>query len=523
MFSFDYKIEFDVSDDGDTKIIIWRDEFDFKDKFSYVMHNADFSGDDRGYFSGEPLVFYTNFSEVVTKDRHRIENSIGQFSGVFYFLKLSIQSSEKDKYYYKDITGRKDFREVFGGIKIYRDNFRVRPYGDPKSSNYDWLQLAGRKNRSPASVSHKTGAWRVSADQMLGSVYISRTNRTLPDQANREGIVETKEFKQLKEFLLNVIQYMERDRQYVCRKLNALYERDTETEQYLQEIQEKASASNTSDTPQPSAYIPASFVEATKAKLVIDQKDEIIRNLEDESRLLRVLATTGIATNTYIHEFKDLTHRLNMKIVMAKEALELDDDRKAALEQIQEADRIRNSFNSWFLVTIESVRRDKRSLRKVVLNDFITQAINAWEQVISNKGISIITRLPDDPVFFRCFPYEIEIVFSNLITNSVSILGESTHPSKEIHIGLQSTNDSIFIDYSDNGPGLSSQYKNDPLLILEPFETDKANTAGEIIGTGMGMWIIKRTISEYNGSMDLSKNRTASSGFYLKITLPKNC
>ena len=520
-FSYDYKIEFDISGDGDTKIIIWRNEFDFKDQFSYVMDNAGFNEQDRKYFTGTPITIQTTFSEVLTKDRNKLDNNIGNFYGVMYFAKLQIPASEKAKYYYKDVTGRKDFRDVFGGIKIYRDNFRVRPYGDPKTSNYDWLQLAGRKNRSPASVSHKSGAWRVSADQMLGSIFISRTNLTLPDQANREGIVETREFTQLKECLLSILQYMERDRQYVCRKLSDLYERDTQTEQFIAEIEEKAAPPTTSSDD--AVHYVAAMVEASKAKQVIDYKDEIIKSLEDENRMLRVLATTGIATNTYIHEFKDLTHRLNMKIVMAKEALELDNDSEGALKQILQADRIRNSFNSWFLVTIESVRRDKRSLKKIDLNEFLTQIRNAWMQVIAGKGIDIYCDVPTNPIYFRCFPYEIEIVLSNLITNSVSVLTDISQSDKHIDIGLSIQADNIVIDYKDNGPGLSSTYKENPDLILEAFQSDKTNELGETIGTGMGMWIIKRTLSEYNGIIDLSKNKSTPNGFYFTAILPRNC
>ena len=58
----------------------------------------------------------------------------------------------------------------------------------------------------------------------------------------------------------------------------------------------------------------------------MDAKDEQIEELENEIKMLRALATTGIVTNTYIHEFKTLSHKLSMKIVMAKEAIEKDRD-----------------------------------------------------------------------------------------------------------------------------------------------------------------------------------------------------
>ena len=58
---------------------------------------------------------------------------------------------------------------------------------------------------------------------MYGNVNISRTNISLPDQSNREGIVETKAFKLLREVLLSIISIFERDRQYVGRKLSDYY------------------------------------------------------------------------------------------------------------------------------------------------------------------------------------------------------------------------------------------------------------------------------------------------------------
>ena len=525
-FSYDYKIEFAVSEDGRTNVKLWREEFDFGSSFEHVMEAASFSEEDRAFFTGTPINYNTTLSEIITKDKDKLNNTIGAFSGKLYFAKLQVPKNEQKKFYYKTVIDRSDFREAFGGIKLYRDQFRVRPYGDPHTSNYDWLQLSSRKNRSPAAVSHPHGAWRVRGDQMLGSVYISRVNITLPDQANREGIIETPEFGMLKDFLVGIIQLFERDRQYVCRKLDELYNRETEAEKYRQEIEKKAEAENKhkeeSSEKAQGTVPPALMIEASKAQKVIEDKEETIRNLEDENRLLRVLATTGIAINSYIHEFKEQTHKLNMKIVMAKEALEYDKDYEEAINQIRLADQIRGSFTSWFRITIESVRRDKRTLKNVNLKAFISQLCDSWNQVLLGKEIHIIDEYPDNEVTYRCFPYEIEIILNNLITNSATILRDLNNKErKEIRITLLDQQGNIVLAYSDNGPGLTSAYKNNPDLILEPFESNKMNELGELVGTGMGMWLIKRTVSDYNGSIDLSQNRSELKGFYCKIILPK--
>lgn len=51
-FAYDYKIEFSTIENGETRVKILRNEFDFKDKFEYVMREGGFSEEDRGYFNG---------------------------------------------------------------------------------------------------------------------------------------------------------------------------------------------------------------------------------------------------------------------------------------------------------------------------------------------------------------------------------------------------------------------------------------------------------------------------------------
>ncbi len=76
------------------------------------------------------------------------------------------------------------FGKKFGGIKLYRDKFRVRPYGEYGDSDFDWLELSARRNRSPTGLGHQSGNWRVSAEQIFGNVAISRKNTNLDDKTN---------------------------------------------------------------------------------------------------------------------------------------------------------------------------------------------------------------------------------------------------------------------------------------------------------------------------------------------------
>lgn len=509
-YSYDYKIDFNVDESGNTKILIKRDEFDFGSKFNEVVKEPYFTDKDAEYFKGKPIEKQYAFNEILSD----IDiNTIGPFKGTFYFAKLSNMKDEKERYFYKDISSRRDTRDTFGGIKIYRDNFRVRPYGEPKTTTFDWLLLSNRKSKSPAAISHPTGAWRVAADQMLGSVHISRLNINLPDQSNREGIVETKEFAYFREFLIFVIQEMEKDRQYVCRILRQYYDDTHPIEIYEDEINEK-SANNKSNNKRQRKK---TLIDAKKAKAVIDTKQEQIKDLEDENRLLRTLATTGIVTNSYIHEIKDVAHKLNIKILTAQQALEKGKSKEHIKQKLEEALELQKKFNSWFTVTIEMVKRDKRKMTYVPIKKLFEGFIESWQEVLSEKNVQINLNVVETN--FKCFPYDIESIISNLITNSINSFEYSALENKTININLTQENNELRLLYEDNGKGLSEKYKKDPELILEPFETSKRDANSNLIGTGMGMWIVNKTVKEYYGDVDLSQNKERQSGFIVNINL----
>lgn len=516
----DYKIVFGVTGDN-VRVAISRNEFDFKSKREVVLTEAGFSLDDREYFSGKEIIHELSFQSFMSSRKAVISNTIGDFSGVFLFSKLRQQDLEKEKYYYKN--GNHDTLP-WQGVRIYRDNFRVRPYGDPDSSAYDWLLLSNRKAKSPAAPSHKNGKWRVSADQICGTILISRTNITLPDQANREGFVETPEFAILKNFLLRIIQLFESDRQYVFRKLDKYYDDTHPTQQYEEEIAKKAAyAQNQGKQGDDgrNSQVPSSeqtTVDASKAQAVIAQKDAQIQSLEDENQLLRALATIGIITNTYVHEIRGSTNTLGLKVVMAREELEYDKNIDGAIGYINEAIACHQSFGSWFKVTIESVKKDRRKMKGINLHELFNELKASWEATCPDVEISIEC----EPIIFRCFPYEIESIINNLIANSTSAFKSTNQAERKIYITVTQRDSLIDIHYEDNGPGLSDKYKKNPDLIMDAMETDKTDLDGEVVGTGMGMWIIGKTVKDYHGTVDLSENIDSTNGFHITISL-KGC
>jgi hypothetical protein len=511
---YDYKIHFDVDSNQNCNLAIYRNEFYFGNQFEKIMKKADFSDEDKLYFNEKPIEINKPVEEFLPGIKEKVD--IGSFSGDIYFYKLVLQSDNQEKYYYKDfLTKRTNFKEL-SGIKIYRDDFLVRPYGIVGTTGYDWLDLSTRKAESPAAISHKSGNWRVQANQVCGQIKISRLNENLPDKSSREGIVETKEFKIFRELIVNFIDKLEEDRQYVIRKLDKFYKETVKGEQALAVAKEEIdNYRNKKSDSQNDKYDEEEKQKYETFHKALSYQEEQINDLQAEMGLLRTLATTGIVVNTYIHEIKALTTQLNVGVKEAYACLDEDNDIEAAKNELVKLREIKDKFNSWFKVTLDAVEMDKRKRKKENVGNIINSSITKWKKVQSGKIEYKFNEM--DIIEMRCFPFDFETILTNLITNSSSIFKISKIEKPTITISIGREDDKFYIKYEDNGPGLCDVFKREPQKILKQGVTDKRNANGDIVGTGMGLWIIDSIIQNYKGFIDLKKNASSSSGFYIDL------
>ncbi len=541
---FDYKIIFQVTDDtlsrsSELNIKLIRNEFDVVGKVD--LSAAGFALEDEAYFLGQAIQIKRPLRQVVSQPGG--DNIIGRFDGMLYFNKVVAPEKERKKYYYKDFAGRKNFTKEFGGIKIYRDCFRVRPYGEYGSSDFDWLELSSRRNKQPAAISHGSGRWRVGSEQIMGIINISRYNANLEDDANRNGLQDGPGLVQLKEILLAVIDEFERDRQYVGRKLDQYYKKQSKIQHELDELErlaeqrkrwEEESSQKTpeyklpelEESTHPSIAAPAAnpiqihqlFQDA------MEEKNQEIQELLNEIKMLQTLATTRIVMNKFMHEIRTLTNNIGVELNSAYEALVYDNDPAYAMKQIRRAVGNKKHFTSWFNITIGAVSRDKRHRKNCSICEILADFMDSWQAVLKKCGAELEFSC-DPQLKFRCFALDLENILSNLISNSVSSF-ERVSPvpldEKKIMIYILETENHILqIDYQDTGWGLSNKYKMHPERTLEAFETDKVAVDGSLDeeGTGMGMWIVNQIARDYQGVVDLSDNKTKERGYHAVITL----
>ena len=89
----------------------------------------------------------------------------------------------------------------FGSIFLYKNGFRIHPYGEEKD---DWLNLERRKGQGYSRY--------LSTRELIGRVEINRNQPGFREVSSRHGgVVETKEYRQLLDFMkTRVIRWLER-------------------------------------------------------------------------------------------------------------------------------------------------------------------------------------------------------------------------------------------------------------------------------------------------------------------------
>lgn len=470
-------------------------------------------------FENKVINFEYSISELMlNKDENYIKaiKEIGEFELNYIFMKLTLQDDSSETYFYKEISKkRKLWLEQFGGIKIYRDNFWVRPYGDPDSDSFDWLGLDARRATNPAAISHPSEKWHVRNAQGQGVVLISRiNNECILDKSSREGIIENEYFKLFKEVIASIISIFEKDRAYIGRTMKLYSDIINEKEKTKQTGKEIAKnvLNKKGKSRKKNKSSPANEQVKTLAKAVQyyeEEREELIT----EVKLLRSLATNGLITTSIVHDLKSINALLINRVDAFKYAIDNNDEMLIGrcLDDLRKNDTF---LNSWITV-ITNQKKDKRTRNKSDLYATIRDVIIVLDPILKQKNININILDDGKQVMKKIFISDFESIIYNLIINSVESFEKSRIAERIINIKME-TNTEFVLYYEDNGNGLSDIFKS-PYDIFKYGVTSKYDINGKQIGTGLGMYIVASTVREYNAQYEITKY---ISGFGLVLKFP---
>lgn len=460
-------------------------------------------------FNGRKHFLFT-LKEILEKPQGDLEryNRTGPFSVKLYYLKNQKSTVEIVRDFKS--RSRKRLLKNFSGVKIYRDGFKVRPYGDV-GQFYDWLNMSERVQKSPAAASHHEGYWRVSPNQLIGSVTISRIdNPRLEDNANREGMTLNREYDYFIEIIQGILAKFEYDRQYVLREyatwvrgIKKKYQDKAQAvyEEVQQERRERNNSNSDEDTNAYNASHKTNFSEDDLKEAVLTFGQEKENNTTTE-QLISILSAAGVMTQTFSHEITRIGTQLGSRGQHLKESINRileykpysgDEDFNPYV-MLQELDDTDELLAEWVNLIMASVSKKSFEAKAVRLQDFINRIIQLWQPLLNKKIIRILPVIAEDGIELNLPEVDLHLLFNNFLLNSAYFLEEAQN-ERLITIALYEKDGRVYLDMMNNGPSLDDRYIQNPDITLNARVSSKDN------GTGLGLWFAREAVERNEGEL----------------------
>lgn len=539
---YDYKIEVRFDGERTVTTALTRNEVNVRRRsVNFPNYNKKVSLKsfwERPYFQKEgfhkqdyegAVEFQEDAIKILKDDPVKIRN-VGPFCAELYFVKNRNGRNEIIKKV--KVRKRSELLRRFSGVKLYRDEFKVRPYGDDGN---DWLELAKRQAESPGGVGSDSGSWRVLPYQLIGQVKIGRReNPALYDMANREGLTQNDEYHILVDLLQNSIHIFELDRQGFYREytkwtkgIEAGFGKDANIRADVQqkygngispqwqETEKQKKEEEESMSGQARKYTDMEY-EETIFHLMKEKKEML-----NSGQILQLLSSNGLIMNTFFHEFRAIQSQFASRAVQLRYRLDYMEkhntfhpgfiyDPYLIIDKMEETDGI---LNMWLKVSMDGAKKKNLHPKTVFLNEELIGILANWSGLLESKDIAYEIVFDEEEEYsYEISQADLYIIMNNFLLNSAYFLERGHNPQRKIIVTLVSEKENYYLSLWNNGPALEEEYRAVPNRIFELGVSSKED------GTGIGLWIMRETVERYNGTIMAAEQDV---GFGLEIYLKK--
>ncbi len=352
----------------------------------------------------------------------------------------------------KKIT--KDYMKSNGGVRVYRDNFRIFNYGEYGS---DILELDLERVNRPAG--------RISSNQVLAAIKLKRKDSTdLIEKTNREGFINNRALTAfqncLKEVTFNLISTLKQDdkAKIITAHLENAKDRVT-IEHKIKDIKK---------------LVAQSSIEEDKKEKIGVELDKLSKDFDHTKNVFLSATSTGLNLAIVVHELRHLLNRLSsdLKLGNWNKAIDVTKLLQTTVKNYGDIIRLDKKNN---LVSVQSLI--KTTLFNVELR-FEAHNIKYRLDIPNDLEINVKKNL-------------VSGLLNNLFDNCIYWLNHQNIEDKQIYIKAYKKEGQVHLLIADNGLGFIIDFES----AIMPFITGRQDDSS----MGIGLYLADQVMTAHQG------------------------
>ncbi|MGE9313391.1 ATP-binding protein [Niabella sp. CJ426] len=487
---YDYRISGTISESGEANLL-FENNINPEAKQSERIH-AKYQLERNGRYCGPIKIDY----RVYDREPEAIDNLINK----------GLINPVNEKFMGKR-EAKRLLDEVYG-VNIYKNAFRIRPYGN---GGVDWLDLD--KDRI------QNFTLRISNNQIVGFIFIESEELShLEEKSARDGLKENEYYFGLKELAKKALAELETRRLAYRVKSEKSRNNATSFQTTINDLFSLQDVKNTIDSKLNQLNVTKDAIKEINE--ILDKEEVKKATLKDEIEktiaIYQGQATLGKIVNLILHEGRKPIQFFNSETGVIERYIKhykatKDEEILPELNKSIEGFRTNSKIISGLFRRINPLASQKRGNREnfsilPILND----SVRIFTSSLNDMGADVIIEC-EKGINLYGWSEDLYTLLTNLLENSVYWLSISNKMQKQVQILVSENSETVVIDYKDNGPGLSN-LEIESEVIFEPGYSKK------LYGTGLGLAIAGEAASRLNGKLIARKY---SDGAYFQIEFNK--
>ncbi len=390
--------------------------------------------------------------------------------------------------------GLRDFRRMVrdhSGISLYRDSFRILPYGEPDN---DWLRLDRRRVNNPTL--------RLSNNQILGWIHLTADeNPGLKDQTNREGLVANEAYEHLQQVVLELLGYLEARRSSARRLLGLGPRNDSRALPHVDE----------------SAYseIEALVERLDKPLLAAEVgprlRDALARHQEASQEAIRQyagLAAQGQIAGLVMQQLDLALRQLSTELENLGDELEDADLSEEVEDTIAESRSRLGTLVREMRTRVEKIDPlavTRRRTDEVVLDECVRDVLISFRSVFAQGQIDARIRTGDGPLVVRTDPTTVRSALALVFDNACYWAAQAPRNTQRV---ISTKVEGAAIAIENTGPLISKEVIGQ---LFEPHFTTRDEAAG------MGLTLARDLLGSVGATIEVDKRKRKGARFVVRF------